>query len=101
MGGIKQIIIDKCPYYFSDDMINIKHFDPNLLDIDKISSKSTNIVIYNIKYITLKSINNKNPRQIFNNVNGYIKESNACEYLIFAFTNKNKKVFKKVHRTLG
>ena len=42
MGGIKQINIENCLDYFSDDMINIKNFVPNLLDIDKISSKSTN-----------------------------------------------------------
>ena len=51
MRGIKQINIENCSYYISYDMINIKNFDPNLLDIDKISSKSTNSVIYNIKYI--------------------------------------------------
>ena len=95
MKGIKQINIENCPEYFSDDMINIKNFDPNLLDIDKISSKSTNNVIYNIRYITMKSINNKNPRLIFNNLDGYIKESNGNEYLILGSTNKNKKVLKK------
>ena len=58
-------------------MINIKSFDPNLLDIDKILSKSTNNVIYNIRYITMKSINDKNLRLIFNNVDGYIKERNG------------------------
>ena len=43
----------------------------------------------------MKSIDNKNPRLIFNNVNGYIKESNEYEYLIFASTNKIKNVLKK------
>ena len=51
MGGIKQINIENCSYYISDDTINIKNFDLNLLDIDKISSKNTNTVIYSIKYI--------------------------------------------------
>ena len=41
-------------------MINIKNFDPNLLNIEKISFKSSDTVIYNIRY------------RIFNNVDGYI-----------------------------
>ena len=39
-------------YYFYNDMINIKSFDPNLLKLDKKSSK--NIAIYYIGYITKK-----------------------------------------------
>ena len=35
-------------------MINIKNVDPNLLSVDKVSFKSTDAVIYNIKYITMK-----------------------------------------------
>ena len=56
MGSIKQINIEVCPYYFFDDMFNIKDFDPNLLRIDKISFKSTDTIIYNIRYITMRSI---------------------------------------------
>ena len=37
MRSIKQINIENHPYYFFNDLINIKNFDPNLLDIDKIS----------------------------------------------------------------
>ena len=39
MRSIKQINIENHPYYFFNDLINIKNFDPNLLDIDKISVK--------------------------------------------------------------
>ena len=56
MGSIKQINIEVCPYYFFDDMFNIKNFDPNLLRIDKISFKSTDTIIYNIRYIAMRSI---------------------------------------------
>ena len=35
MGNIKEINIKTQTYYFFDDMINIKDFDPNLLKIDK------------------------------------------------------------------
>ena len=41
-------------------MINIKNFDSNLLSEDKISFKCTDAVIYKIKYITMKNIDNEN-----------------------------------------
>ena len=46
MGSIKDINIKNRTYYFFNDMINIKDFDPNLLKIDKKSCK--NIYIYYI-----------------------------------------------------
>ena len=52
MGNIKQINIKNRTYYFCNDMINIKEFDPNLIKIDKKSYK--NIGIYNLGYITKK-----------------------------------------------
>ena len=52
MGNIKEINIKNRTYYFFDDMINIKDFDPNLLKIDKKSYK--NIDICYIGYITVK-----------------------------------------------
>ena len=86
-------------------MINIKNFDPNLLGIDKISFKSTNDVIRHVKYIAMNSLGNKKKIAnsfylIFNNIDGYIEcnfteESNENKYLIFASTDKNKKVLEK------
>ena len=52
MGSIKEINTKNRTYYFFDGMINIKHFDSNLLRIDKKSCK--NIDIYYIGYITMK-----------------------------------------------
>ena len=52
MGQVKEINIKNKTYYFSNDMINIKNFDSNLLKIDKKSYK--NIDIYYIGYITIK-----------------------------------------------
>ena len=52
MGNIKEINIKNGTYYFFDDMINIKGFDPNLLKIDKKSYKNTDI--YYVGYITVK-----------------------------------------------
>ena len=87
-------------------MINIKKFFLNLLDIYRISFKSTDGVIYKIRYITMKSLDNENIDSenplflIFNNVDGYIEcnsieESNGNKYLIFVSTDKNKEVLKK------
>ena len=63
-------------------MIDTKNFDPILLKIDKKSKK--NIGIYNIGYITIKTIGDceniycVNPLHlIINHVNGYIQEKVA------------------------
>ena len=73
-----------------------------MLSIDKISSKSTNAVIYSIKYIKMKSldyviIDSENYLYlIFNNVDWYFgKESNGDKYVVLASTDKNKEVLTK------
>ena len=77
MGNIKEINIKNRPYYFFDDMINIKDFDPTLLKIDKNSYK--NIDIYYIGCITVTDfyyveINSVNPLHlIISEIGGYIK----------------------------
>ena len=53
MGNIKQINIKNRAFYFFNDMINIKDFDPNLLKIEKNSYKD--ISIFNIGYIKIKN----------------------------------------------
>ena len=54
MGEDKQINIKNWTYYFYNDIIDLKNFDPSLLKIDKMSYK--NIDIYFIAYITIKKI---------------------------------------------
>ena len=54
MGEVKQINIKNWTYYFYNDMINLKNFEPNLLKIDKKLYK--NIGISNIGYIAIKKI---------------------------------------------
>ena len=101
MITFEQINIDNRPRYFFDDIVNTKHFDPNLLSIDKISFNSTDAVIYNIKYIAMKSINKINIDSesptylIFDNVDGYSEESNGDKYLVSASTDKNKEILTK------
>ena len=43
MGNIKEINKRNRIYYFLDDMIKIKDFNPDLLKIDKKSYKNTDI----------------------------------------------------------
>ena len=64
MSRIKETNIKSCTYYFFDDIINIKNFDPNRVKIDKKSYEST--IIDYVGYITTKNlryvkINNVNP----------------------------------------
>ena len=54
MGNIKEINFKNRMYYSFNDIIKIKNFDSSLLKIDKKSYK--NIGIYNIRYITIKKI---------------------------------------------
>ena len=95
MGEVKQINIKNRTYYFYNDMINIKNFEPNLLKIDRKSYK--NIGIYNIGYITIKKIDDceniysVNPLYLLiNHANEYIEEKGVNKYLIFDSTDKNK-----------
>ena len=52
MGDVKQINIKNWTYYLYNDMINLKHFEPNLLKVDR--KLYENIGIYSIGYITIK-----------------------------------------------
>ena len=56
MGEVKQINIKNRTYYFYNDIIDLKYFEPNLLKTGKKSYK--NIDIYSIEYITIKKIDN-------------------------------------------
>ena len=101
MGVVKQMDNKNRTYYFYNDMINIKNFDPNLLKIDRKSYKS--IGIYNIEYITIKKIDDceniysVNPLYlIVNHANGYIEEKGVNRYLIFDFPDENKELLKNI-----
>ena len=82
-------------YYFFDV---IKNIDLNLLTINKKCMKNTNAVSYEIKYITMQSLNNQNIDKVvplclsFSDVDTYIIEENENKYLIFALTENNEKV---------
>ena len=100
MGEVKQIEIKNRIYYFYNDMINLKNFEPNLLRIDKKSYKNVGIY-YNIGYITVKkiddyeSIYSVNPLYFHvNHANVCIETKNGNKYLIFDSIDENKDLLK-------
>ena len=99
MGNIKEINIKIQTYYFFNDMINIKDFNPNLLKIDKKSYKNNDT--YQIGYVTVKDsyyvkINSVNPLHlIISEVDEYFKEKNGSKYLVFHSVNEINEVPKK------
>ena len=78
MGNVKEINIKNQTYYFFDDIINVKNFDPGLVKTDKSSYK--NIDIYYIGYITMRDsdyvkVNSVNPLLLsISEVDEYIEE---------------------------
>ena len=97
MGEVKEINIKNQTYYFFDDMINIKNFHSNLLEIDKKSYKDNDI--YYICYITIKkfgdceNIHCLNPLYlIIHSAAGDFKEKHDEKYLILDLTDKYEDV---------
>ena len=81
-------------------MINIKNFDARLLKINKKPFKS--IGIYNIRYITIKNIDDYENIYSVNSLyliiahtNEYIEEKGANKYLVFDITDENTELFNK------
>ena len=106
MGLVKQIDIKNRPYYFHNDMINIRKFDSNFLKINKKSYKD--IGIYNIGYNTIKKIDDSeniysiNPLYlIIDHASRYFEEKEMNKYLDFDSvewhsTDENKELLKKI-----
>ena len=91
---VKHVSIKNDSHYFFDDIINIKHFDPNNIQIDEAPLK--NILIYYTGYVAIKDlkyvkINSVNLLYfIFNKVNEYFEEINGKKYLMLIPTNEGK-----------
>ena len=94
----KQMNIKNRTYYFYNDLINIKHFDPNLLKLDKKSFED--ISMYYSGYITKKDeykINCVNPLYLLvHRTDGFIEEKEGSKYLNIASTDKNSEVLKNM-----
>ena len=54
MGVVKQVDIKNRPYYFYNDMVNIKNFNPDLLKIDKNHLKT--LVFITLDILQLKKL---------------------------------------------
>ena len=78
---VKDINIKSHRYYFFDDIINIKYFNPCNIKIHEKSYK--NYLIYHMVYVTIKDskyvkINKVNPLYLMlNKMNGYFEEING------------------------
>ena len=98
--SVKDINIKNHTYYLLDDIINIKDFDPDNIQIDEKSYK--NILIYCIGYVTIKkdlNIYSVNPLYlIFGDVNGYFEEINGNKYPTLVPTNENKGKIKSMKK---
>ena len=97
MVTIKQLNIKNRTYYFYDDSINLKDFDPKLLKLDK--KPSMDISIYCIGYATKKpeyNINSVNPLYLLiSELNGFIKEKEGSKYLNISLTYNNNDILIK------
>ena len=83
MGITKQLNIKNRSYYFYNDLINVKDFDPKLLQLDKKSFE--NIPMYYIGYVTKKDeykINSANPLCLLvDEIDGFVEEKEDSKYL--------------------
>ena len=90
--SFKDINIKNRTYYFFNDIINMKDFDPNNIRTEEKSYK--NILVYYFgcvtikKYLKIYSINHL--YVIFGKVNGYFKEINGNKCSTLVPTNKSK-----------
>ena len=97
--SVKDINIKNHTYYFFDDIINMKKFNPNNFKIDDKLYKI--ILIYYIGYVTIKkdlNIFSVNPlyllHLIFGKVNRYFEDINGNNYLTLIPTNQRKEHMK-------
>ena len=67
MGETKDFNIKNWTYYYFDNMIDIKKFEPNLLKIDKRPYKCFDI--YYIGYTTIKKFDKFSDRENIHSVN--------------------------------
>ena len=93
----KQLNIKNRTYYFWNDLINLKDFNPQLLKLDKKSSMD--ISIYYIGYVTKKveyNADSVNPLYLLiNEFDGFIEEKEGSKYLNISLTYNNDDVLVK------
>ena len=78
-------------------MTNINDFDPSLLNIDEVSFRGDELIMYDIKYI--KNLNRVNTLYlVFNNLDECFKKSGGDKYLFFASTEKKQNNVRQLHK---
>ena len=96
----KQLNIKNRTYYFWNDLINLKDFNPSLLKLDKKSFN--NISMYYIGYVTKKpeySIDSVNPLYLLiDEIDGFIQENEGNKYLNIFLTDSNNKILKNMQK---
>ena len=89
----KQLNIKNRNYYFYNDLINIKDFDPKLLKLDKKYFK--NISMYYIGYVTKKDeykINSVHPLYLLvDEIDGFVQEKKGSKCLNISLTDSKVK----------
>ena len=108
---LKKMSTKNYTYYFFNDFINIKHFDPNSIKMDEKSY--WNIFIYYIGYVTIKDskyikINSVNPLYlIFSSMNEYFEKINGNKYWALVPINasrekvlKNEELWSKIRELI-
>ena len=98
MVEVKELNIKNRAYYFSDDMINIRNFHADLLNIEKKPHKDVDM--YYIGYIIIKKFNDyenihsvNSLYLIIHSTTGHFKEKYGEKYLIIDLTEKYEEVF--------
>ena len=75
-------------------MTNIIYFDLNSLNIDKVTFRNDELLMYDIRYI--KNLNRLNTLYlVFNNLDGVFQKSGKDKYLILSSTEKNRIMLEK------
>ena len=94
---VKQLNTKNRTYYFYNDIINLKDFDPSLLKLDK--KFVMDIDIYYIGYVTKKTeynINDVNPLYLLiKQLDGFIDEKEGNKYLSITLTDGDNDVLIK------
>ena len=97
MVTTKRLNIKNTTYFFYNELINLKDFDPSLRKLDKKSSMD--VSIYYIGYVTKKpkyNINSVNPLYLLiSELDGFIEEKEGSKYLNISLTYNNNDVLIK------
>ena len=93
---IKQLNIKNRTYYFYNDVICLKDFDPNLLKLDKKPSMDISIYYMLQKKKPEYTIDSVNPLYLLiSELDGFIEEKEGSKYLNIALTGNNNDVLIK------